>query len=57
MLFFENSVALSSNDDKNLVFDCFNLDGFIGSNLLNSILQIDTRNKTLIITNDEKNLN
>jgi hypothetical protein len=31
---FENSVALSSNDDKNLVFDCFNLDGFIGSNLL-----------------------
>jgi hypothetical protein len=27
---FENSVALSSNDDKNLVFDCFNLDGFIG---------------------------
>jgi len=54
---FENSVALSSNDDGNLVFDCFNLDGFIGSNLLrNSILQIDTRNKTLIITNDEKKL-
>jgi predicted aspartyl protease len=54
---FENSIALSSNDDKNLVFDCFNLDGFIGSNLLrNSILQIDTRNKTLIITNDEKKL-
>lgn len=54
---FENSVALSSKDDKNLVFDCFNLDGFIGSNLLrNSILQIDTRNKTLIITNDEKKL-
>lgn len=54
---FENSVALSSNDENNLVFDCFNLDGFIGSNIFrNSILQIDTRNKTLIITNDEKKL-
>lgn len=55
---FENSVALSSNDENNLVFDCFNIDGFIGSNIFrNSILQIDIRNKTLIITNDEKKLN
>ena len=54
---FENSVALSSEDEKNLVFDCFNLDGFIGSNLLrNSILQIDIQNKILIITNDIKKL-
>ncbi|MDD1444048.1 retroviral-like aspartic protease family protein [Dolichospermum sp. ST_sed3] len=54
---FENSVALSSNDENNLVFDCFNLDGFIGSNLLrNSIIQIDIKNKTLILTNDETKL-
>lgn len=54
---FENSVALSSNDEKNLVFDCFNLDGFIGSNLLrNSIIQIDIKNKNLIITNDATKL-
>lgn len=54
---FKNSVALSSNDEKNMVFDCFNIDGFIGSNLLrNSIIQIDTKNKILIITNDLKKL-
>lgn len=54
---FENSVALSSNDENNLVFDCFNLDGFIGSNLLrNSIIQIDIKNKNLIITNDASKL-
>lgn len=54
---FENSVALSSNDENNLVFDCFNLDGFIGSNLLrNSIVQIDIKNKNLIITNDATKL-
>lgn len=54
---FENSVALSSNDEKNLFFDCFNLDGFIGSNLLrNSIIQIDIKNKNLIITNDATKL-
>jgi hypothetical protein len=54
---FENSVALSSNDENNLFFDCFNLDGFIGSNLLrNSIIQIDIKNKNLMITNDATKL-
>lgn len=54
---FKNSLALSSEDEKNLVFDCFNIDGFIGSNLLrNSIVQIDINKKTLTITNNIKNL-
>jgi hypothetical protein len=53
---FKNTVALSSEDEKNLVFDCFNIDGFIGSNLLrNSIIQIDVNKKNLTITNDIKN--
>lgn len=53
---FKNTVALSSDDEKNLVFDCFNIDGFIGSNLLrNSIIQIDINKKILTITNDIKN--
>jgi len=57
-IIFENSVALSSQDENNLVFDCFEIDGFIGSNLLrNSIIQIDVKNKILIITNDLKKLN
>lgn len=56
-IIFENSVALSSQDENNLVFDCFEIDGFIGSNLLrNSIIQIDVKNKILIITNDPKKL-
>ncbi len=57
-IIFLNSVALSSNDDKNLVFDCFSIDGFIGSNMLrNSIIQIDTKNKILRITNNKEKLN
>ena len=53
---FKNTVALSSEDEKILVFDCFNIDGFIGSNLLrNSIIQIDVNKKNLTITNDIKN--
>lgn len=56
-IIFLNSVALSSNDDKNLVFDCFSIDGFIGSNMLrNSIIQIDTKNKILRITNNKEKL-
>jgi hypothetical protein len=54
---FKNSLALSYNLEENLVFDCYNIDGFIGSNLLrNSIIQINIKNQTLIITNDEKKL-
>lgn len=42
----------------NVLFDCFQVDGFIGSNLLrNSILQIDESNRKVIITDDVKSLN
>ncbi len=57
-IIFQNSVALTSNDSANLIFDCFQIDGFIGSNLLrNSILQIDTKSKVIRITNDLNKLN
>lgn len=50
---FQNSVALAYTDENNIIFDCFEIDGFIGSNLLrNSILQIDTNNKVIRITDD-----
>lgn len=50
---FQNSIALAYTDEKNIIFDCFEIDGFIGSNLLrNSILQIDTNNKVIRITDD-----
>jgi hypothetical protein len=52
---FQNTMALAYKEQKNLVFDCFEIDGFIGSNLLrNSILQIDIKNKLIRITNDLK---
>jgi len=39
------------------IFKCLNIDGFIGSNLLkNSIVQIDFKNKTLILTNNKHDL-
>ncbi len=42
----------------NIVFECFEVDGIIGSNLLrNSILQIDGSNNQVIITDDVKKLN
>lgn len=42
----------------NVVFECFEVDGLIGSNLLrNSILQIDESNKKVIITDDVNRLN
>jgi uncharacterized pyridoxamine 5'-phosphate oxidase family protein len=54
---FKNSSALIFESDNNLVFDCFNIDGIIGSNLLRkSIVQIQSKNKLLILTNDSKKL-
>lgn len=42
----------------NTAFECFEVDGIIGSNLLrNSILQIDGSNNKVIITDDAKRLN
>ncbi len=42
----------------NLAFECFDVDGIIGSNLLrNSIVQFDERNNKVIFTDDAKKLN
>lgn len=52
---FTNIPTLVIKD--NIIFECFQIDGFIGSNLLrNSIVQIDDKNKNVIITSDAKKL-
>jgi predicted aspartyl protease len=44
--------------EKTLILECFQVDGFIGSNLLrNSVVQFNDSNKTISITNNEKRLN
>lgn len=54
---FKNTTALVDNTLKNLVFDCFDIDGIIGSNMLyKSILQIDLKRKLIILTDKEKRL-
>jgi hypothetical protein len=54
---FKNSAALVYDLELNKILDCFQIDGFIGSNMLrNSIVQIQLKNKMLTITNDKKRL-
>jgi len=54
---FENSAALVYDLKLNKIIDCFQIDGFIGSNMLrNSIVQIQLKNNMLTITNDKKRL-
>ncbi|GAA4883084.1 hypothetical protein GCM10023311_01500 [Flaviramulus aquimarinus] len=54
---FKNTIALVFNNKNNFVFDCFGIDGIIGSNLLRkSIVQIQSKQKLLILTNDSKKL-
>lgn len=54
---FKNSTALVFESENNLVFDCFHIDGIIGSNLLRkSIIQIQSKKKLLVLTNDSKKL-
>jgi len=50
---FNNQTALVYSSDDNLIFNCFKVDGFIGSNLLrNSIIKFQLKEKKIIITND-----
>jgi hypothetical protein len=43
---------------KNPIFECFGVEGFIGSNLLrNSIVQFNSKDKTITLTDDPKSLN
>ncbi|TXG39433.1 retropepsin-like aspartic protease [Seonamhaeicola maritimus] len=54
---FKNTSALVFNGKDNLVFDCFEVDGIIGSNLLRkSIVKINSKKQIIILTNDVKKL-
>ena len=55
---FENTAALVYDAKSNPLFNCFDVDGIIGSNMLrHSIIQIDVERKKLIITDTRKKLN
>jgi predicted aspartyl protease len=57
-LVFENQTALVYDLDNHNILKCFQLDGFIGSNLLrNSIIKISKSEKKIILTDHIKNLN
>ncbi|GAA4810493.1 aspartyl protease family protein [Litoribaculum gwangyangense] len=57
-LSFKNTTALVFNGENNILFNCFNIQGIIGSNLLRkSIVQIQSKTNLLILTNDSKKLN
>ncbi len=54
---FNNSASLVYDLKRNKIIDCFQIDGFIGSNMLrNSIVQIQLKNKLLTITDNKKKL-
>lgn len=54
---FENSSAMVYNINQNKIFECFKIDGFIGSNMLrNSIIQIQLNNKLIKLTDNKKRL-
>lgn len=55
-LTFENTTGLVMKHSK-FFNECLKIDGFIGSNMLrNSVVQIDSKEKQLIITDNAKNL-
>jgi hypothetical protein len=57
-LIFEEQIALVFDLKNHNLLSCYNIDGFIGSNLLkNSILKIDKTNQNLIITDQIDLLN
>ena len=54
---FKEIPAFVSKNNLNPIFECFKIDGIIGSNLLrNSTIQFDSQNSEIILTNDSKNL-
>lgn len=54
---FINIPAFISKEKPNDFFKCLNFDGIIGSNLLrNSTIQFDSKNKLIIVTDNNKNL-
>lgn len=56
-LAFKDIPAFVSKDMYR-VFECYNVDGLIGSNLLrNSVVQFDSKNKTITLSDNPKSLN
>jgi predicted aspartyl protease len=54
---FKKTKALVYDLSNIDIFKCYDIDGFIGSNLLkNSIVQIDFTKKTLILTDNHRNM-
>lgn len=54
---FRNTTALVFESNNNLVFDCFEIDGIIGTNLLRkSIVQIKSKEQVIVITNQNKKI-
>lgn len=55
---FKNSPAIVNDANSSFLFDCLNIDGIIGSNLVrNSIVQIDSSKKHFILTDQAQKLN
>ncbi len=54
---FLNSTGAILNKGDSKIMDCFEMDGVVGSNILrNSVVQIDSKNHQLIITDKRTNL-
>ncbi len=54
---FKNCPTLVDKSKSNLIFDCFEIDGIIGSNMLQkSIVQIDLKQKIIRLTDTKKKL-
>lgn len=55
---FKNSPAIVNDINSNFLFECLEIDGIIGSNLVrNSIVQIDSEKKQILLTDQVKKLN
>lgn len=56
-VFFKNSPAIVNDSSSNFLFDCLQIDGIIGSNLVrNAIVQIDSKKRQIKISNREDQL-
>jgi predicted aspartyl protease len=56
-ILFEQTATLVYDLNSSLIFKCFGIDGFIGSNMLrNSIIQIDVEENKIRLTDDKNKL-
>jgi predicted aspartyl protease len=55
---FNDIPAIVANNDSNIIFDCLEIDGIIGSNLLrNSIVQLSSKERAIYITDTPERFN